>query len=147
MYINHAAALLSTYRCTRKICQCSKFECQLTVWSTGPARTALHCVTHYFLSFTDPGFGPKDPRWVGAWWLGFVICGLCTLVLAPPMAFFPPKFKVKGSDGKMHKVSGEASGYKKEVDVKESLKGHTKRTTSLLQSFISCPISQFSCQF
>ena len=72
---------------------------------------------------TDPGFGPKDPRWVGAWWLGFVICGLCTLTLAPPMALFPPKFKTKGSDGQMHKVSGAASGYKKDMDVMANLKG------------------------
>ena len=32
---------------------------------------------------------PDDPDWIGAWWLGFVICGFSLLVIAPPIALLP----------------------------------------------------------
>lgn len=32
---------------------------------------------------------PGDPGWVGAWWLGFVVCGAGGLVLAWPLAALP----------------------------------------------------------
>lgn len=49
-------------------------------------------VSSYFV-LTDPGISRKDPRWVGAWWLGFLICAGCSIVWAPIMAFFPRHFK------------------------------------------------------
>ena len=30
-------------------------------------------------------------QWVGAWWLGFVICGLASLAVAVPIATLPKK--------------------------------------------------------
>ena len=39
----------------------------------------------------DPGLNQRDPRWVGAWWLGFVICACCSIVWAIPMSMFPAK--------------------------------------------------------
>ncbi|XP_073801552.1 solute carrier organic anion transporter family, member 1F3 isoform X4 [Danio rerio] len=32
---------------------------------------------------------PQDSRWVGAWWLGYVVSGLLTLLAAFPLWFFP----------------------------------------------------------
>ncbi|MEE6458874.1 hypothetical protein FKM82_000452 [Ascaphus truei] len=32
---------------------------------------------------------PNDPRWLGAWWIAFVICGLITWLLIPPFLCFP----------------------------------------------------------
>ncbi|XP_035659224.1 solute carrier organic anion transporter family member 5A1-like [Branchiostoma floridae] len=32
---------------------------------------------------------PSDPRWVGCWWGGFLLCGSCILVLALPIFVFP----------------------------------------------------------
>ena len=37
----------------------------------------------------DPGIGEKDSRWIGAWWLGFVVCAGCTFVWALPLLMFP----------------------------------------------------------
>lgn len=50
---------------------------------------------------TDPGLsaesvtiGPDDARWVGAWWLGFVIAGTVTLASAVPFWFLPKSLPV-----------------------------------------------------
>ena len=32
---------------------------------------------------------PEDPRWVGAWWLGFVILGSGAIITSVPTFFFP----------------------------------------------------------
>ncbi|KAG8456340.1 hypothetical protein GDO86_002213 [Hymenochirus boettgeri] len=32
---------------------------------------------------------PTDPRWLGAWWIGFVACGLLTWLLIVPFSCFP----------------------------------------------------------
>jgi len=48
-------------------------------------------------SLVDPGITNKDPRWVGAWWLGFIILGAAILVCAFPMFMFPATFKEMNS--------------------------------------------------
>ncbi|CAG2176057.1 unnamed protein product [Oppiella nova] len=37
----------------------------------------------------------RDPRWIGAWWLGFVILGTLICICALPMLLFPAEFKNK----------------------------------------------------
>ncbi|GFQ87692.1 solute carrier organic anion transporter family member 4C1, partial [Trichonephila clavata] len=37
----------------------------------------------------DPGYGPEDPRWIGAWWIGFLLQGVLQLLLTIPLALFP----------------------------------------------------------
>ncbi|KAJ7335736.1 hypothetical protein JRQ81_013677 [Phrynocephalus forsythii] len=32
---------------------------------------------------------PEDPRWVGAWWIAFIICSFFTCLLVPPFSYFP----------------------------------------------------------
>ena len=32
-----------------------------------------------------------DPGWLGAWWLGFIITGCSTLLIAPFLALFPQR--------------------------------------------------------
>ncbi|CAG2173637.1 unnamed protein product, partial [Oppiella nova] len=51
------------------------------------------CLRFYENPFHDPGISMKDPRWVGAWWLGFVILGTGVLICSIPMFFFPKNFK------------------------------------------------------
>ncbi|KAK8785128.1 hypothetical protein V5799_008508 [Amblyomma americanum] len=47
------------------------------------------CLRYY----EDPRMAPvlerTDPRWVGAWWLGYVVLGACLAVTALPILFFP----------------------------------------------------------
>ncbi|CAM1312894.1 Uncharacterised protein g6121 [Pycnogonum litorale] len=36
-----------------------------------------------------PSYGSRDPRWVGAWWVGFIVIGLILLSLGSVMLLFP----------------------------------------------------------
>ena len=42
---------------------------------------------------TDVGIGPKDPRFIGAWWLGFIVLGFATMLIAIPLMCFPRTLK------------------------------------------------------
>ncbi|XP_053330553.1 solute carrier organic anion transporter family member 4C1 [Spea bombifrons] len=37
----------------------------------------------------NPNITPSDPRWLGAWWIAFLICGLVTWLLIAPFSCFP----------------------------------------------------------
>lgn len=37
---------------------------------------------------------PDDTRWVGAWWLGYIIAGIITLMSAVPFWFLPKSLPV-----------------------------------------------------
>ncbi|OQV15393.1 Solute carrier organic anion transporter family member 4C1 [Hypsibius exemplaris] len=52
--------------------------------------TALSAVfnTIYF-DFSHPDFKPSDPRWISAWYLGFIIAGLGVMVMALLISCFP----------------------------------------------------------
>ncbi|XP_054164674.1 solute carrier organic anion transporter family member 74D-like [Oppia nitens] len=63
----------------------------------GPAFASLlsSVVLRYYENpFVDPGITDlRDPRWVGAWWLGQLILGTCLILSGLPMLFFPPDFQ------------------------------------------------------
>ncbi|XP_054158014.1 solute carrier organic anion transporter family member 74D-like [Oppia nitens] len=43
--------------------------------------------------FYDPHIKRNDPRWVGAWWLGFLVLGIAISIFSLPMFIFPKRFK------------------------------------------------------
>ncbi|KAG1664053.1 Solute carrier organic anion transporter family member 4C1 [Nymphon striatum] len=43
--------------------------------------------------FVDPGIDKADPRWIGAWWIGFNVIALLLLVAGSLLALFPKKLK------------------------------------------------------
>lgn len=42
---------------------------------------------------------PADARWVGAWWLGYLIAGVITLLSAIPFWFLPRSLPMSGPRG------------------------------------------------
>ena len=45
----------------------------------------------WFVICADPGIDERDPRWVGAWWLGYVISAGCVFVWCLPIVLYPPR--------------------------------------------------------
>ena len=41
----------------------------------------------------DPGMSRNDPRFVGAWWVGYLMVGTLVVCAAFPMFLFPAQFK------------------------------------------------------
>jgi len=52
----------------------------------------------FYLSETD--ITPRDPRWIGAWWLGFLIFGIISILLALHLFCFPKHYKKKEKEDK-----------------------------------------------
>ncbi|KAG1677191.1 Solute carrier organic anion transporter family member 1A3 [Nymphon striatum] len=55
----------------------------------------------FFLSYyqepsVDPGFDENDPRWIGAWWIGFVVMGIQCILVGLLIGFFPKNLKFLG---------------------------------------------------
>lgn len=49
---------------------------------------------YYENPFAVPaGLTNTDPRWIGAWWIGFLVSGSLMLLLAIPLSLFPREFK------------------------------------------------------
>uniref|UniRef100_UPI00398F838B solute carrier organic anion transporter family member 2B1-like isoform X1 n=3 Tax=Pristiophorus japonicus TaxID=55135 RepID=UPI00398F838B len=61
----------------------------------------------------DLKFG--DPRWVGAWWLGFLIAASCVLLFSIPYFFFPREMPKEDSDGNSEKNLKELKSRQEDV--------------------------------
>ncbi|GMT33304.1 hypothetical protein PFISCL1PPCAC_24601 [Pristionchus fissidentatus] len=64
-----------------------------SMYAFGPAfGFALSAAFNQFyatLGEAPTGLVPSDEEWLGAWWLGFVVCGVLYLLSAAPFFFFP----------------------------------------------------------
>uniref|UniRef100_A0A8C8SV84 Solute carrier organic anion transporter family member n=1 Tax=Pelusios castaneus TaxID=367368 RepID=A0A8C8SV84_9SAUR len=48
---------------------------------------------------------PKDSRWVGAWWLGLVVCGVASFLASLPFWFLPYSLPKEGEERHLKKLS------------------------------------------
>ncbi|GAB6027862.1 hypothetical protein CHUAL_002080 [Chamberlinius hualienensis] len=51
------------------------------------------CLRFYVTLSGNPGITPDDPKWIGAWWLGFMIIGIAFGAGALIVVFFPRQLK------------------------------------------------------
>uniref|UniRef100_UPI00398EB19E solute carrier organic anion transporter family member 1C1-like n=1 Tax=Pristiophorus japonicus TaxID=55135 RepID=UPI00398EB19E len=58
-----------------------------------------------FVSSDNLTITPKDTRWVGAWWLGFLLAGVISILAAIPIYFFPKTMPIEGGGKKRLNVS------------------------------------------
>lgn len=72
----------------------------------------------------------RDPRWVGAWWLGFLVAASLVAVSAVPYFFFPREMPKEVT-------SGKESGSKKSEDLLSQLRSRSEQVQNLsLTKFI-----------
>ncbi|TSM20255.1 Solute carrier organic anion transporter family member 1C1 [Bagarius yarrelli] len=72
---------------------------------------------------------PADSRWVGAWWLGYLIAGLITLLSAVPLWFMPKSLPI--SEGQLSNCSAEQTNF-----IKDSHVIHQKCQANEATSFV-----------
>ncbi|XP_077563541.1 solute carrier organic anion transporter family member 74D-like isoform X2 [Haemaphysalis longicornis] len=73
------------------------------------------------LYFADSGITPQDPRWIGAWWMGYLVLAACLFVSALPVALFPRKLRrsQKGDASEQARTSPRAP----RPSIRDELKG------------------------
>ena len=52
---------------------------------------------------SETSLTPRDPRWLGAWWLGFLAFGALALISGIPLIFFPKKMRRQKEIGEIEK--------------------------------------------
>ena len=88
----------------------------------------MHSNNIYVVTLPTPDvdIDPRDPSWVGAWWIGFIIIAVIMLIWTFPVLLFPPR------------LPGQTGGVK-DTNVKELAKGNVPCTSCL-----SCQKSHYS---
>lgn len=60
--------------------------------------------------YAYPGQAPNDiieghPRWIGAWWIGFVVVAILLMLFAPWLTLFPSRFNKTGGETDATRIS------------------------------------------
>ncbi|XP_071040462.1 solute carrier organic anion transporter family member 74D isoform X4 [Parasteatoda tepidariorum] len=87
------------------------------------------CLKFYEDPFYDPGIDSRNPRWVGAWWMGFFILGIALLFFTFLLALFPRELPARFRSEKKN-VKKEDS---KEADMPK-LKDFPKSVKKLMKN-------------
>ncbi|ELU09016.1 hypothetical protein CAPTEDRAFT_83735, partial [Capitella teleta] len=80
-----------------------------------------------YVDLSDPGLSEDDPRWIGAWWLGFVICAACSIIPALPLALFPRNISKQTPE--------QIEAERKAMETKNNLKGLKHKTLKFFSDF------------
>ena len=78
--------------------------------------------------YADPGIDKQDPRWIGAWWLGFVVCGIYVTLVSVPMLMFPAK--IAGAES--------STAANKDKNILSNIKGFYQPLTGVLMLSMTC---------
>ncbi|KAM8973822.1 solute carrier organic anion transporter family member 1C1-like [Pelodytes ibericus] len=73
-----------------------------------------------FVDLDSISITPADSRWVGAWWLGFLIAALLSIISGIPFCFLPKTLKKQGDDT-------ELSPEKVKITESQEQEGKTER--------------------
>ncbi|XP_073689137.1 solute carrier organic anion transporter family member 1C1-like, partial [Garra rufa] len=76
---------------------------------------------------------PQDSRWVGAWWLGYVVSGLLTLLAALPLWFLP---RALPENSQISKIEHHSNQHKNTFSITEIAKGFGPSLKHLLTNRI-----------
>ncbi|NXO50853.1 SO1C1 protein, partial [Aramus guarauna] len=99
------------------------------------------------IGFVDLGsitITPQDSRWVGAWWLGFLISGVTSFLAAIPFCFLPKSLK-KPEETNNDKTS---SGLLENMDTARNTlplaKPKPRKCNRMYFTFLCCSLLQFN---
>ncbi|NXF08175.1 SO1C1 protein, partial [Smithornis capensis] len=98
------------------------------------------------IGFVDPGsisITPQDSRWVGAWWLGFLIAGTTNFLSAIPFCFLPKSLK-KPEGANNNKSSRGLLENMVATKKKFSPENPKPRNNRMYFTFLCCSLLQFS---
>jgi len=76
------------------------------------------CLTTYVYPSVETDLTELDPRWMGAWWIGFPILATLLFTFSVPLMLFPERLPKEGSDA--HKESEELRNLTKQESVKRA---------------------------
>ena len=79
----------------------------------------------YVDPWVDTQLTETDPGWVGAWWIGFIICGAASLIAAVPFFFFPRHLS-NYNDIVQARKSEHVTSYETELNEQGSLRDQLK---------------------
>lgn len=85
------------------------------------------------IDVTDLSITPEDPRWVGAWWMGFLLTGGLSLLLAFPLAAFPRQLPGHKAI-QAQRVQEAHTSNEKEVESIKSIRDLPRATMYLLKN-------------
>lgn len=72
---------------------------------------------YYENPFAVPrGLVNTDPRWIGAWWIGFLVSGMLMLLLAIPLSLFPRDFRKSKKQQDLRKTAEVVVGAEAEAE-------------------------------
>jgi len=58
---------------------------------------------------TEVPITPTHPAWIGAWWLGFVVFGLISMLVGFPLLCFPRRMRANLVTDKFSKTDGHGA--------------------------------------
>ncbi|RUS78913.1 hypothetical protein EGW08_013326, partial [Elysia chlorotica] len=89
----------------------------------------------FYVTLEDPGITTRDPRWIGAWWLGFLFFGGAAVLASIPLSCFPRRLKGRRNieEAEPEEKGGAGEG-KKSTVVAHDLKAFFKSLRRLLSN-------------
>ncbi|XP_034368542.1 solute carrier organic anion transporter family member 1A5 isoform X1 [Arvicanthis niloticus] len=91
------------------------------------------------VNIDDLTITPTDTRWVGAWWIGFLICAGVNILASIPFFFFPKTLPKEGLEDIVDETKNDKEEQQKEK-AKEEQQGITKDFLPFMKSLSCNPI-------
>lgn len=99
---------------------------------------ASFCMTLYIAPSLTPTIDNKDSRWLGAWWLGWLIVAVLVLISAILLSMFPRELPQVTSNGELHKKKDKKPKTVASIaDMKVTFKRLLTNKTYMLNNFAS----------
>ncbi|KAJ8949649.1 hypothetical protein NQ318_010068 [Aromia moschata] len=93
------------------------------------------CLKLYINPMLTPTIDNRDPRWLGAWWLGWIILGFVIFIFSTLLALFPktlPRAAVRKEMLKRQASKASSAKMEPEMELPTSFKGDPVKTEACL---------------